>query len=241
MFMVCFCVDSGDSLYIVKLEYVKLVQHKYWTFQYWLIKRVHMLHIISSRVNLVIALTKTNISFQTVLQSYSKIIHCLFSITWLCWIVRPFFIDALWQDQDKPFSDLIAEMFVSVGYICTLFVAQLSIPVSVIGLSWSESHRHLLNTSSQTSFQLKDLLTELQSKLDGSYTEAVRQNEELNLVSVAPPLARAPFKTCPYCTQQCFYGGCHKTVSSVFDRTVDHHPQPQWACLTQHNSFSLHH
>lgn len=35
----------------------------------------------------------------------------------------------------------------------------------------------------QTSFQLKDLLTELQSKLDGSYTEAVRQNEELNLVS----------------------------------------------------------
>ncbi|MBN3273507.1 KTN1 protein, partial [Polyodon spathula] len=29
---------------------------------------------------------------------------------------------------------------------------------------------------------LKDLLTELQSKLDGSYSEAVRQNEELNLV-----------------------------------------------------------
>ncbi|XP_014041377.1 kinectin isoform X5 [Salmo salar] len=30
--------------------------------------------------------------------------------------------------------------------------------------------------------ELKDLLTELQSKLDGSYTEAVRQNEELNLL-----------------------------------------------------------
>ncbi|MBN3281546.1 KTN1 protein, partial [Polyodon spathula] len=30
--------------------------------------------------------------------------------------------------------------------------------------------------------ELKDLLTELQSKLDGSYSEAVRQNEELNLV-----------------------------------------------------------
>uniref|UniRef100_A0A671M189 Kinectin-like n=1 Tax=Sinocyclocheilus anshuiensis TaxID=1608454 RepID=A0A671M189_9TELE len=29
--------------------------------------------------------------------------------------------------------------------------------------------------------ELKDLLTELQSKLDGSYTKAVRQNEELNL------------------------------------------------------------
>uniref|UniRef100_A0AAY4ABP6 Ribosome receptor lysine/proline rich domain-containing protein n=1 Tax=Denticeps clupeoides TaxID=299321 RepID=A0AAY4ABP6_9TELE len=34
--------------------------------------------------------------------------------------------------------------------------------------------------------ELKDLLTELQSKLDGSYTEAVRQNEELNLVSLRP-------------------------------------------------------
>uniref|UniRef100_A0A673KDU8 Kinectin-like n=1 Tax=Sinocyclocheilus rhinocerous TaxID=307959 RepID=A0A673KDU8_9TELE len=32
--------------------------------------------------------------------------------------------------------------------------------------------------------ELKDLLTELQSKLDGSYTKAVRQNEELNLVYV---------------------------------------------------------
>lgn len=30
--------------------------------------------------------------------------------------------------------------------------------------------------------QLKDLLTELQKKLDDSYSEAVRQNEELNLV-----------------------------------------------------------
>ncbi|XP_058842524.1 kinectin-like isoform X5 [Acipenser ruthenus] len=30
--------------------------------------------------------------------------------------------------------------------------------------------------------ELKDLLTELQSKLDGSYSEAVRQNEELNLL-----------------------------------------------------------
>uniref|UniRef100_A0AAY5EEG6 Ribosome receptor lysine/proline rich domain-containing protein n=1 Tax=Electrophorus electricus TaxID=8005 RepID=A0AAY5EEG6_ELEEL len=30
--------------------------------------------------------------------------------------------------------------------------------------------------------ELKDLLTELQGKLDGSYTEAVRQNEELNLL-----------------------------------------------------------
>ncbi|XP_056101445.1 kinectin isoform X5 [Rhinichthys klamathensis goyatoka] len=30
--------------------------------------------------------------------------------------------------------------------------------------------------------ELKDLLTELQSKFDGSYTEAVRQNEELNLL-----------------------------------------------------------
>uniref|UniRef100_A0A8C1ZDI3 Kinectin 1 n=1 Tax=Cyprinus carpio TaxID=7962 RepID=A0A8C1ZDI3_CYPCA len=30
--------------------------------------------------------------------------------------------------------------------------------------------------------ELRDLLTELQSKLDGSYTEAVRQNEELNLL-----------------------------------------------------------
>uniref|UniRef100_A0A673KDT7 Kinectin-like n=1 Tax=Sinocyclocheilus rhinocerous TaxID=307959 RepID=A0A673KDT7_9TELE len=30
--------------------------------------------------------------------------------------------------------------------------------------------------------ELKDLLTELQSKLDGSYTKAVRQNEELNLL-----------------------------------------------------------
>ncbi|XP_062862928.1 kinectin isoform X3 [Trichomycterus rosablanca] len=30
--------------------------------------------------------------------------------------------------------------------------------------------------------ELKDLLTELQTKLDGSYTEAVRQNEELNLL-----------------------------------------------------------
>ncbi|XP_048831516.1 kinectin isoform X2 [Brienomyrus brachyistius] len=30
--------------------------------------------------------------------------------------------------------------------------------------------------------ELKDLLTELQSKLDGSYTEAVRQNEELNVL-----------------------------------------------------------
>ncbi|XP_029114447.1 kinectin-like [Scleropages formosus] len=30
--------------------------------------------------------------------------------------------------------------------------------------------------------ELKDLLTELQSKLDGSYTEAIRQNEELTLL-----------------------------------------------------------
>ncbi|XP_056915447.1 kinectin isoform X4 [Takifugu flavidus] len=30
--------------------------------------------------------------------------------------------------------------------------------------------------------ELKDLLTELQTKLDGSYTEAIRQNEELNLL-----------------------------------------------------------
>lgn len=41
----------------------------------------------------------------------------------------------------------------------------------------------LIPQISQTSLQLKDLLTELQSKFDGSYTEAVRQNEELNLVS----------------------------------------------------------
>ncbi|XP_039597959.1 kinectin isoform X2 [Polypterus senegalus] len=32
--------------------------------------------------------------------------------------------------------------------------------------------------------ELKDLLTELQSKLDGSYCEAVRQNEELNLLKL---------------------------------------------------------
>lgn len=52
-------------------------------------------------------------------------------------------------------------------------------------------------------FQLKDLLTELQTRLDGSYTEAIRQNEELNLVSIAQPLARAPFKrNYPCCSQQ---------------------------------------
>uniref|UniRef100_A0A8D3E4P8 Kinectin 1 n=1 Tax=Scophthalmus maximus TaxID=52904 RepID=A0A8D3E4P8_SCOMX len=43
--------------------------------------------------------------------------------------------------------------------------------------------------------ELKDLLTELQTKLDGSYTEAIRQNEELNLVrdALTPARARAPF------------------------------------------------
>ncbi|XP_042302385.1 kinectin-like [Sceloporus undulatus] len=36
--------------------------------------------------------------------------------------------------------------------------------------------------------ELKDLLTELQKKLDDSYSEAVRQNEELNLVRGLPSI-----------------------------------------------------
>uniref|UniRef100_A0A3Q2DGD3 Kinectin 1 n=1 Tax=Cyprinodon variegatus TaxID=28743 RepID=A0A3Q2DGD3_CYPVA len=42
--------------------------------------------------------------------------------------------------------------------------------------------------------ELKDLLTELQTRLDGSYTEAFRQNEELAVVSMDGPLARAALK-----------------------------------------------
>lgn len=90
-----------------------------------------------------------------------------------------------------------------------------------------------LNTSSQTQFQLKDLLTELQTRLDGSYTEAIRQNEELTLVSVAHPLARAPiflffFKPIPHCTPQdvVFFGeggGAFLTSGSSSITSVNTH------------------
>uniref|UniRef100_A0A8C5WIE9 Kinectin 1 n=1 Tax=Leptobrachium leishanense TaxID=445787 RepID=A0A8C5WIE9_9ANUR len=59
------------------------------------------------------------------------------------------------------------------------------------------------STKALTSLQLKDLLTELQLKLDGSYSEASRQNEELALVrrlraQCVPARAARSSPLCPF-------------------------------------------
>ncbi|XP_054423496.1 kinectin isoform X2 [Pteronotus mesoamericanus] len=62
--------------------------------------------------------------------------------------------------------------------------------------------------------ELKDLLTELQKKLDDSYSEAVRQNEELNLLKTQLNETRAKLRT-EQNERQKVAGDLHKAQQSV--------------------------
>ncbi|XP_016053648.1 PREDICTED: kinectin isoform X3 [Miniopterus natalensis] len=62
--------------------------------------------------------------------------------------------------------------------------------------------------------ELKDLLTELQKKLDDSYSEAVRQNEELNLVKTQLNETRTKLKT-EQNERQKVAGDLHKAQQSL--------------------------